>query len=125
MLTQDQKDKLEPLTRHEKYGKLLQEAIKGWEKVNPAKKRYGIYHKVSKFELDVENPFVTGCCLLGAAMLLKNSDTDYVLDSVLKTFPEISDDEACELMSGFDADDPLYRTEAFNFGLEVSKILFT
>lgn len=126
MLTQEQKDLLEPLIHHEKYGKLLQEAIKGWEEVSPKKNQYGLNHKSDKFELLVveDDPESTGCCLLGSAMLFKYSDKSSVFPSALRLFSELNENSVSELMIGFDGDDMNNETEAFKFGQKINNILF-
>jgi hypothetical protein len=124
MLTQEQKVKLDPLTKHERYGKLLQEAIKGWEEVNPKKDVFGVYWDDGEFKLDTGGlDSVEGCCLLGSAMMHKKSDDDYVLNSVRYSFA-LNEEEASKLMSGFDGDGALYSNEAYEFGLKINKILF-
>jgi hypothetical protein len=126
MLTQEQKDQLEPLTHHPKYGKLLQEAIKGWEKVNPKTEKFGIYLDNGEFKLIVEDtPGMTGCCLVGSVMMNKKSDNEYITDSVINLFRQISENETSGLMSGFDCDEVLFKDEAYEFGKEINKILFT
>lgn len=125
MLTQEQKVLLEPLTHHPKYGKLLQEAIKGWEEVNPMKEVFGVYWYRGEFKLDIDyDDGSTGCCLLGSAMLHKKSDDDYVSNSVRDSFT-LNEEETSGLMSGFDGDSVSYPDEAYEFGLKVNKILFS
>jgi hypothetical protein len=127
MLTQEQKDLLEPLTHHQKFGKLLQEAIKGWEEVNPKKNQYGLNHKFNKFELLIreDDSESIGCCLLGSAMLFKYSDGSSVFSSVLQLFSKLNENSVSELMIGFDGDDMNNETEAYKFGKQINKILFS
>lgn len=122
MLTQEQKDLLEPLTRHEKYGKLLQEAIKGWKEVNPLREVFGVYWDHGEFKLDTDDPDI-GCCLLGSTMLNKKSDDNFVSNSVRTSF-DLNEEETSGLMSGFDGDSVLYSDEAYEFGLKINNILF-
>ena len=104
----------------------MQEAIKGWEEVNPKKNQYGLNHKSDKFELLVveDDPDSTGCCLLGSAMLFKHSDKSSVFSSALCLFSKLTENSVSELMIGFDGDDMNNETEAYKFGLKINKILF-
>jgi hypothetical protein len=75
MLTQDQLTQLEPLTKHQKFGKLLSDAIEIWkrEDVTPVCGKLGISKKYSLFSCKYEfNNVNKCCCLIGAAMLGKN-----------------------------------------------------
>lgn len=123
MLTQDQKEKLELLTKHESFGKLLIEAMKTWETVNPRSgfgvDRWGSDGHILKFwELDSCN---NGCCLLGASILGKDSTGSFI-ESVEKEF-QINNKTAWELSDGFENCSSV-ETEASLFGEQVSQIAF-
>jgi hypothetical protein len=123
MLTQDQKEKLEPLTKHKSFGKLLIEAMKTWEIVDPRSgfgvDRWGSDDNLLKFwKLDSHN---SGCCLLGASILGKDSTGSFI-ESVEKEF-QINHGTAWELSDGFE-NCASVETEASLFGEQVSEIVF-
>lgn len=118
MLTQDRKLKLEPLTHHPKYGKLLIDAMKTWETIYPKQREFGVFRgKDSKWEADYE----TGCCLIGAAIAEKDSQDDMFL-VVTKSFL-FEEKDIWVLSDGFDnhSND---ESEAWLFGKTVSDIVF-
>lgn len=116
MLTENQKSKLEPLTHHEKYGKLLFDAIKTWETIHPKQREFGVFRgKDSKWEADSE----IGCCLIGAAITGKDST---MLIEVSEYFP-IEQKDMWRLSDGFD-DHSNNESEAWLFGKTVSDIVF-
>ncbi len=125
MLTQEQKDKLHPLTLHPKFGKLLIEAIKGWENSTPKTQDFGI----SRFDSDPHimrstwklNPNSNKCCcLIGSAILGKDSSYG-IISSAMNNF-SLSEKEVNEIINGFDY---LFSdSEGHNFGNSVSKIIF-
>ena len=126
MLTQDQKDKLEPLTLHPKFGKLLQEAMKTWETATPKQKTWGAtrfddkYNLLDKWELRKDS---NECCLIGASMIEKSSTECDIVESVNDCFK--LDDTAWDLICGFDSSDNLeFSNEAGKFGKQVADILF-
>jgi hypothetical protein len=115
MLTQTQKDKLGPLTKHEKYGKLLIDAMKTWETIHPKQREFGVFRgKDSKWEADSE----IGCCLIGAAIAGKDSNM-LIEVSVFS----IEQKEMWVLSDGFD-DHSNNESEAWLFGKTVSDIVF-
>ena len=124
MLTQDQKEELEPFTKHEKFGKLLIEAMKTWETVDP-RSGFGIDRWESNgyplkfWKLDSYN---NGCCLLGASILGKDSTGSYI-ESVEKEF-QIKREIAWDLSDGFEKCHCSTETEASLFGEQVSDIVF-
>jgi hypothetical protein len=118
MLTKNQKSKLEPLTHHEKYGKLLADAIKTWETVHPKQREFGVFRGTdSKWETDSE----IGCCLLGAAVAGKDSRNNMFM-SLIKSF-SLEEKDIWPISDGFDghSDD---KSEAWLFGKTVSDIVF-
>jgi len=118
MLTQEQKDQLEPLTKHEKFGKLLIEAIKTWETIKPSRRIWGLLKNKNVWELSSNNC----CCLIGAALIGKESKVDNYISSTSDNY-ELSFDVIEDLVSGFDKS--IYDTgsEACNFGKAVSDIV--
>lgn len=125
MLTQNQKDKLEPLTHHEKFGKLLIEAMKTWETATPKRKTWGAtrfddkYNLLDKWEL---RKYSNECCLIGASIIGK-STKDGIVESANDCFK--LDNTAWDLICGFDSsDDWESSNEAIKFGRQVADILF-
>ena len=109
MLTQDQKNQLNPLTLHPKFGRLLTEAIKTWETMTP---------KQRTFCDDTMN----NCCLVGASVL-----NDYILSSNWKSAVTLASEkftgyEVVTVSDGFD-NEPSYEDEGYNFGKAVSDIV--
>jgi len=128
MLTQTQKDKLEPLTNHPKFGKLLIEAMKTWEISTPKQKTWGTtrfdkhYNLLNKWELMEDSNQC--CCLIGASMVGKAMTENDIIASVDKYFD--LDSTAWDLVSGFDSSNDFeFSTDAGNFGKQVADILFT
>lgn len=126
MLTQDQKDKLEPLTKHEKFGKLLIEAMKTWETATPKQKTWGAKrfddkcNLLDKWELRKDS---NECCLIGAAMIEKSLTEYDIVESANNYFK--LDDTAWDLICGFDSSDDLeFSHDAGKFGKQVADILF-
>lgn len=143
MLTNEQIEKLDPLTKHPKFGILLQEAMNIWEgSVNPNHGDWGIYLDLSdnKFRIDGQ------CCLIGASLVNKKVNHAKIEGSDFDLFDldhyeqirmgfnqnyDFSNLEFNSLWKGFDAwsrgndyYEPLYDEDAFQFGLQVRKILF-
>lgn len=117
MLTQDQKLKLEPLTHHEKYGKLLIDAMKTWENFYPKQREFGVFRgKESKWEA-----YENGCCLIGAAIVGKDSHYDRCT-AVMKSFL-FEEKDIWTLTNGFDGHCD-NESEAWLFGKTVSDIVF-
>src|SRR5690606_30806684 len=105
MLTQDQIDKLQLLTQHSKFGKLLQDAIEVWKRkdVAPVHGSFGIYDINNKFVFDPDDE-CNNCCLVGAALYNKNvivSDKEIFTPSASKAF-NLSNNEIRSLFAGFD-----------------------
>lgn len=124
MLTENQKSKLEPLTHHPKFGKLLIEAMKTWEISTPKQKTWGTtrfdkhYNLLAKWELSNQC-----CCLVGASMVGKTLTENDIIASVDKYFE--LDYTAWDLVGGFDSSDDFeFSTDAGNFGKQVADILF-
>lgn len=126
MLTQDQKDKLEPLTKHEKFGKLLIEAMKTWETATPKQKTWGATRFDDKYNLLDKWKFRKDsyeCCLIGAAMIEKSLTENDIVESANDYFK--LDDMAWDLICGFDSPDYWeFSHEAGKFGKQVADILF-
>lgn len=120
MLTPEQKSKLELLTHHEKYGKILIEAIKSWELSKPMRRLFGIrFADTWKLE-----PFSNNCCcLIGAALLYKPANVNNYCQSITDNF-SISVNETENLINGFDQNHSFCSSEAYNFGRQVSEIIF-
>ena len=124
MLTQDQKDKLEPLTLHPRFGKLLKEAMKTWESATPKRATWG----ATRFDdncnlLDKWEVMGDCCCLVGASMVGKALTEKDVIESTNDYFK--LDGDAWDLVCGFDCSDNLeFSHEAGKFGKQVADILF-
>jgi hypothetical protein len=125
MITEEQKNQLEILTRHERYGQLLIDAIKSWEKINPEQETYGVSrwntHIKSEWQGDIN---WDGCCLVGASIIGK-SNHDAYLEEVMTSF-NLKLIECLSLAYGFDGSDKRddVCNEAYDFGNQVAKILF-
>jgi hypothetical protein len=140
-LTKNQLEKLEPLTNHPKYGKLLQVAIGNWEDCDPIKEDYGIWFN-EKQNTWTDYTYTTNdmndCpkCLIGSA--IANCKNNFVTEAhypnglkmdpqIIKASEEYSllPEEVCSLVAGFDLGDALFiHKEAYDFGKQVSMILF-
>lgn len=122
MLTPEQKSKLEPLIHHEKYGKILIEAMKSWEKTNPVRRCFGIELKESNtWGL---NKFPRKwCCLIGAALLDKQSNVNHYVKSAADIY-SVFLNEIENLIGGFDQNSPSCSSDAYDFGRQVSEIIF-
>ncbi len=126
MLTQNQKDKLELLTHHEKFGKLLIDAMKTWETATPKQKTWGItryddkYNLLDKWEFRKDS---NECCLIGGSMINQALTKYDIVESATNYFK--LDDTAWDLICGFDSSDDLeFSNEAGKFGKQVADILF-
>lgn len=118
MLTENQKLKLEPLTHHEKFGKLLIDAMKTWETIHPKQREFGVFRgKDSKWEAYCE----TGCCLIGAAVSGKNSKHEIIV-AIMREY-ELDKRIIWVLSDGFDSHSN-DESEAWLFGKTVSDIVF-
>src|SRR5574338_1311383 len=122
MLTQEQLQKLESLTKHTKYGFILRGAIRSWKKCRPAKNAYGISLKHYKTNTITRSKNYKGCCLLGAFFLgKKNSKIIKILDNVDILLPE---NEYNGLIRGFDGhENKNYSLDAYEFGKKVNQIV--
>lgn len=127
MLTKEQLDKLQPLTNHPKYGKLLEAAIPTWKKVKPASNHMGMAFKNGKI---IKNKDVKGCCLIGASVWKKRCPKPHnPFFSVVSTNFNISEKDFQSLIDGFDAkfkegcreSDEI--NDAFIFGMLVREIV--
>lgn len=125
MLTQDQKDKLESLTKHERYGKLLIDALISWETNNPKQKMYGVtrWNNEIKSNWEVRTDR-DGCCLVGASILGKSESDSFIGEATYNFGLVIS--EILSLANGFDLVDQTRSDDvnAYNFGKQVAEILF-
>lgn len=98
MLTQDQIEKLQPLTKHEKYGKLLEEAIKAWEYINPVSNDFGINPFSSEKIITCSGGYA---CLIGASIIGKEFKNQLYKETMEYYF-DISENEMWSLIEGFD-----------------------
>lgn len=142
MLTQEQLQRLEPLTKDLIFGKLLHDAIKTWKNknINPFFGRLGIKLNLKTFELEASFANETNsCCLVGAAILKKENPTPYnlyvdefLLENFYKIIANIYDLEADDvenLVCGFDCKDinkeeilkkpGKHGLKAYEFGMQV------
>lgn len=129
MLTQEQKDRLNLLTSHERYGQLLIDAMKTWETATPKQLTYGITRCVENHEAgcfttkyDIDPCYDNCCCLIGGALVGKCSDDSSYRDSIMNIY-NLSESEFESLIKGFDLDDEI-NNEAYRFGKSVSAIIF-
>lgn len=124
MLTQEQKNKLEPLTKHERFGKLLIDAIKTWNnEARPTKGSYG----VMSTNKDIYDFFHNdkSCCLIGASLYGKCIPySDGYSFSIYKIY-SVSDVEMNGIIHGFDSSVEFsdFQSEAYKFGNDVAKIV--
>ena len=126
MITEDQKNQLEIFTRHERYGRLLNDAIKSWEKITPKQRSYGVTrwnddNTQSEWQVDDHQD---GCCLIGASILGK-SKYDTHLEEAAVAF-DLNIFEVLSLAYGFDFSEKRDNDniEALEFGNQVARILF-
>lgn len=109
MLTQDQKNALEPLTNHKKYGELLICAINTWETATPKR---GDYFTSTK-----------ECCLIGAAA----GESGFNCARTASIF-ELSILEIWTISDGFENNHKQYSSEqsldeGYDFGKAVADIV--
>lgn len=125
MLTPDQKEKLELLTHHEKYGKLLIEAIKSWETTNPSKRIFGIKLAKNFENWEIDSFYDDRCCLIGAALSGKKANMSSFVKSIVDNY-SILYAETENLINGFDQIDSnsFCSSGAYDFGKQVSEIIF-
>lgn len=142
MLTQEQLQHLEPLTKDLIFGKLLCDAIKTWKKenINPFFGRLGIKLNLKTFELGAS--FANGtnsCCLIGAAILKKENPAPYDLDvenfyKIIANIYELEADDVENLVWGFDCEDinkeeilkkpGKHGLKAYEFGMQVHWVIW-
>lgn len=122
MLTQEQKDKLESFTKHSKFGKLLVDAIKTWEEINPAIEEYGT--KVDYDKKLIVKDCVNGCCLIGASVLNKIS-FDHSIDRTAQKYFELSTSDVEQIIAGFDDtyNNDKVDSEAYRFARNIGRIV--
>lgn len=125
MLTPEQINKLQTLTSHPKFGKLLIDAIIIWMYAIPKRETWGVIdHSDSNLvELTKENC----CCLIGAASVGKPNQN---IRDLISDYFEISFEDYASLMCGFDGDRDLYGgyhhdDDAYSFGRNVARIVFS
>lgn len=129
MLTQSQLDKLNSLTQHPKFGKLLLDAIENWKQIKPGRLDYGISSKLLDDGSDIFIGDKFKCCLIGASLIGKTCNwtkRETTHEHCVKYFG-ISEDEVISLISGFDRSRdraPSASKEAYEFGYKVSEIIF-
>lgn len=125
MLTQEQLEKLEPLTQHPKYGKLLSDAIEVWKKENatPTKGTWGI---IDDWEVQFNSDGTGRYCLIGAGLLDKLV-VDHSKIATVSNYFKLDNLDFDLIVWGFDnvrVYDEFQNHDAYQFGLAVSKILF-
>jgi hypothetical protein len=124
MLTQDQITQLEPFTKHPRYGKIVEKAIVNWINEDPIKVYTGVISKDGVFK---RRPIITGCCLIGSAVLGEKSE-DSAEIFVYKTYG-LSENEIRSLMYGFDDWDTnrvkitKESFEPYDFGKKIGEIV--
>ena len=125
MLTQEQKDLLEPLTRHEKYGELLIHAMKAWEIAEPKRATYGVsrYNNTEQSNSEVISDY-NKCCLVGASIVGKSKSNEYLEEAAISFQIDII--ETLSLAHGFDASGVRFNDDvnAYQCGNKVSSIIF-
>jgi len=124
MLTQDQKSKLEPLTHHEKYGKLLIQAIETWETVKPGIESFGAdrFDGETWFANWRLSPYENCCCLVGAAIIGQNASESFT--ETAARMCNVTREEIWQVIYGFDSTKTNNESEAWLFGKTVSDIVF-
>jgi hypothetical protein len=122
MLTKKQLKQLKPLIKHEKFGSILVEAIKGWKTTAPTKGTFGVLHPYKIGQ--AFKSYNKECCLLGAACLNKRPNKSFEsIQQYIEDKFKISNSESRSLIQGFDQNFSGYTDEAFNFGKQVSDIV--
>ena len=133
MLTQEQLEKLQPLTLHSKFGKFLEDAVEVWKNANPNQHSYGVgssYTSEPIMEFDCDS--VPDCCLIGAAVLGKNIplyDENVKMDEWDRTCNKyfgLTREEIHAMIQAFDDGIIMdnHDPEAFEFASQVRKIVF-
>ena len=116
MLTEDQKTQLESLTKHERYGQPLLDAMKTWETSSPKNYIFGLKNYSVNWELCADC-----CCLVGASLVNKKRELDGIVDSVSEIF-SLTNEEVWSLSNGFDRN-LCSNDEAYAFGEQVAEIV--
>lgn len=124
MLTAKQKERLHPFTLHTLFGEMLIDAMVVWETTNPAQLTFGVapnsnHWESSIWEVDKSDK---GCCLVGASIVGKKAN-DVKIGVAASTF-KINKTTIWLISDGFDSSYDNNEDEAFQFGRNVSRILF-
>lgn len=123
MLTLEQKEKLEPLTHHEKYGKILIDAMKTWETVTPNTGIFGVRIISNTFTL-LNN---STCCLIGASLAGKTAiESDDLSTESFKSL-KLNEIVMWDIIRGFDSfrNQINIKSEPFIFGRTVADIVLS
>lgn len=121
MLTQEQLDELLPLTKHPKYGKLLEAAIAVWceSDVTPVHGSFGVLARPALYTFYNRKE----CCVLGASLLNKSIVNRNYYDSIQKYY-DIPTAEIIQIQEGFDKVVSYNeQADAYLFGLKVREIV--
>src|SRR5574338_959569 len=130
MITENQIEKLKPLTEHPRFGKLLLNAIENWKLVKPNIGAFGIrpiYKKESDFFVWKEDNTNYGCCLIGSSLINitnKNAASQFDLCELKYN---LTDSEVYGLIIGFDnihIRNVEFDQKAYEFGKKVNEIIF-
>lgn len=124
MLNKTQLEKLQALTTDQKYGKLLEDAIKTWSsEIDVGFHDFGTCREFSSIYYPDGNK---KCCLIGASLIGKERRKNESFGDAIRRFYEIS--YCGYVWSGFDCDnqrrlDDNKENEDFMFGYTVRQIL--
>lgn len=128
MLTQEQIEKLEPLTKHPRFGQILQDAMTNWmlPNVTPKMAFWGVDWLNGRYVLSKN--FRGRCCLIGSYVINKENEDaqDPFCSDIASQYSGIEFVEITAIISGFDQSisyTGLFQ-DAYNFGKQVSIILF-
>lgn len=129
MLTQEQIEKLELLTKHPRFGQILQDAMSNWiqPNINPVHGDFGVIYSNDRFILEKDC-----CCLIGSFILGKKNLNPLEEEETLRCelagqYLDISYWEITAIVDGFDQRMLKFNAsfpEAYDFGKQVSLILF-
>lgn len=129
VLTKEKIEKLKKLEGNEKFINLLNEAINSWQIYPPIKRKYGIMRSLGEYIISFTNKSL-GCCMLGAALIGKQSDATGIIRFVMEYF-KLSELQVFGLIRGFDQESSheiylnrLDYMEAYKFSNQVSQIVF-
>ncbi len=125
MLTLNQKEKLQPLILHPRFGKLLIDAIDTWEVTNPAKGDFGIIESPLNDLWILDSRSSKTCCLIGASLLNKTAYAGGFSNTAANYF-SLPFEEIGNIIAGFDNGSISYGRfpESYEFGKSVSNIVF-